>query len=291
MRLAIGLRYLATGASHTSLGFSFRVSACSVGYIVREDLEAIWMEFKHLYLPSQGSDLFIYKKYFSTNLLGCVDANIANYKFIVAIIGCNGSKSDSGILERSSFGDCLHKETIPIPPPKAPPGYSAELTHVFIGDQGFPLKPNLLRPYPLDLNLTDETKVFNFPLSRARRVVENAFGIMAARWRFFHTPIDAKEDLVRLIVQAAIVLHKFLMDCKDSCVRITPDSDNNDDVLPGSWRTDTEGDSGLINDTRRGGNNSSSRARDVRTQFVNYLNSREGAVDWQLERVRIGYYI
>ncbi|CAG7816557.1 unnamed protein product [Allacma fusca] len=53
------------------------------------------------------------------------------------------------ILGRYSLGDCFRKEAIPIP--AAPPCYSAERPHVFIGDEVFPLQANPLRPCPLDL--------------------------------------------------------------------------------------------------------------------------------------------
>ncbi|CAG7823895.1 unnamed protein product, partial [Allacma fusca] len=213
-----------------SLSFSFRISPSSVGIIVREVLQGIWLELKDEFLPApsetswksiakdfqdkwnfpnclgaldgklvqiqnfanQGSEYYNYKKYFSTNLLACVDAN---YRFVVVIIGAHGSESDSGILERSDFGTALFGDSLNTPKTLPVPELSPELPCVFIGDQGFPLKPNLMRPFPLDINLTLNKKVFNYRLSRARRVVENAFGILAVRFRIFHVPINAKEDL------------------------------------------------------------------------------------------------
>ncbi|KYN27949.1 hypothetical protein ALC57_02648 [Trachymyrmex cornetzi] len=47
---------------------------------------------------------------------------------------------------------------------------------------------------------------FNYRLSRARRVVESAFGILAVGWRIFHRSIIACTSTVQKIVQAAIVL-------------------------------------------------------------------------------------
>ena len=61
--------------------------------------------------------------------------------------------------------------------------------------------------------MTVEERVFNYRLSRARRVVENAFGLLAARFRCHLTAVPQNPDRVSTIgvVLACCILHNILM--------------------------------------------------------------------------------
>ena len=52
-----------------------------------------------------------------------------------------------------------------------------------IGDSAYPLLKWLIKPYPENDHMTEQRRNFNYQLSRARIVVENAFGCLKARWR------------------------------------------------------------------------------------------------------------
>ena len=52
------------------------------------------------------------------------------------------------------------------------------------GDDAFPLKNYLMKPYPLK-NLTLEKRIFNYRLSRKRRISENGFGIFGKQMACF----------------------------------------------------------------------------------------------------------
>lgn len=53
----------------------------------------------------------------------------------------------------------------------------------------FPLTTHILKPYK-KRHLTIEEKIVNYRLPRARRIVENAFGILAAQFRVFEKDIN-----------------------------------------------------------------------------------------------------
>ena len=70
------------------------------------------------------------------------------------------------------------------------------------------MKERLLRSYPG--TLTEKQKIFYYHLSRARRTIENSFGILTTRWRIFLTPIKAKFENLESYVPAAVTLHNYL---------------------------------------------------------------------------------
>ena len=58
--------------------------------------------------------------------------------------------------------------------------------------------------------LTNEICIFNYRLSRAKRVVENAFHKLANCWRLYPHCIYLNPDNVTTVVKATVVLHNIL---------------------------------------------------------------------------------
>ena len=222
-RLILTLRFLASGETQQSLSFSFRVGRKSVSQIVVETSEAIYLALKDTYLntpetadqwkkisdkfenvwnfphvlgaidgkhiriesPKNGGTLYHnYKGFFSLVLLVVCDAD---YCFTMFDVGEYGSNNDSGILANSIMGKRFERETIVLPEPTDLPGCNfSPLPYYLLGDEIFPLKHWLIRPFP-GKSMTEEHRIYNYRHSRARRVIENTFGILTARWRIFST--------------------------------------------------------------------------------------------------------
>lgn len=92
-----------------------------------------------------GSMFFNYKEYFSFVLLAVVDSD---YRFIYISVGSYGKECDSAILKDSTFWQKFNSGFLNLP--KIRPIHEnlhEELPFVLVGDEGFALTPNLLRPY------------------------------------------------------------------------------------------------------------------------------------------------
>ncbi|GFT35194.1 DDE Tnp4 domain-containing protein [Trichonephila clavipes] len=152
---------------------------------------------------------------------------------------------------------------------------------LLIGNEAFPLKNNLMRPYP-GVALSKDKAIFNYRLSRARMCVENAFGIMASCFRIFRKPLMSSLESSTFTVAAAVCLHNYIKSAEEGvplCERrycpldyadnVSPDGNIND----GRWRTE---EALAINRLSRTGSNMYSRqAEDIRT-LLNYF-CHEGA--------------
>jgi hypothetical protein len=161
--------------------------------------------------------------------------------------------------------------------------HSAHTPYVFVADDAFPLSNNIMKPYA-SRNLTHEQRVFNYRLSRARRTVENAFGILANKFRVFLTPITLEPSKVEKVVLASCALHNFLRSKSASRALYTPtgymdtELDKTHEVIRGVWRSESEG---LQPIQRQGTNTYSASSKDIRDELCAYFNSSAGEVPWQ----------
>ena len=120
-----------------------------------------------------GSLYHNYKGTFSTVLMALVDANL---KFIAIDVGAYGRNSNGGIFAKSNLGKAMGSGRLHLPQDASLPGapYLGPMPYVMIGNEAFPLQKHLMRPFPGRRCSTNQ-QIYNYRLSRARRIVENVF--------------------------------------------------------------------------------------------------------------------
>ena len=109
------------------------------------------------------------------------------------------------------MGKSFEANTLNISNSKPPPDSEEPLPFVIVDDEAFPLKKYLLRPYPGVSARNDESKqIYNYWLSWARRVVENAFCILTQKFRLFYDRIQLSPENADKVVSGACVLLHYL---------------------------------------------------------------------------------
>ncbi|XP_037810112.1 putative nuclease HARBI1 isoform X2 [Lucilia sericata] len=290
-RLALTLRFLASGNNFQDLKFLTAIAPQTISEIVIETCEAIISELKdyiklpqtpnewkkeasdfyHLWNfpncigaidgkhvnirqpPGSGSFYFNYKKSFSIILMAVVNAN---YEFLMVDVGTNGRASDGEPL----------------------PGCDEKMPFVFVADDAFPLSENILKPFSHN-TLKKEEIIFNYRLSRARRLVENAFGILASRFRILLQTINLSPEKTTSIVLACCYLHNFLR--REYEQTYFEGGFDSEIVETGAMEyADWHNGPNLQNLKASTSKNATNNAKYIRETFSTYFNTN-GAVSWQ----------
>ena len=124
--------------------------------------------------PRNGRSVYYnYKGFHSIILFALVDAN---YKFMRVDLGINGSSSDAQIVNQSQLRAGIINGTLQVPASEPLPSDDRPMPYFLIGDDAFLLCMWLMKPFSGRI-LLDDQRIFNYRLSRVRRVVDNAFGI------------------------------------------------------------------------------------------------------------------
>ena len=124
-----------------------------------------------------------------------------------------------------------------------------------------------MRPFARH-GLTNKRHIFNYRLSRARRVVENVFGILANHWRLYHCCIYLNPDNVTTVIKVTVVLHNILTLPNDKvCTDVV---DNRAEIHDDAFQ-----------DLANQGNQLAAAANNVRNYFTDYFNIDCGSVECQ----------
>ena len=114
-------------------------------------------------------------------------------------------------------------------------------------------------------------------------MVENAFGILANRFRVFMSPINLIPEKVETITMACTALHNFLRSRTDVYMppgSVDRENRENSTIEPGDWHQGPQS-TGLVPLAKQGSNSYSKTAKELRDQICNYFNSDKGEVPWQ----------
>ncbi|XP_023222917.1 protein ALP1-like [Centruroides sculpturatus] len=224
---------------------------------------------KHVQIicPKQsGSAYYNYKGIYSVVMMAIVRADLS---FIYVDAGTNGRQSDSSIWNASNLKKAIDDGKLNFPPDSPLQSGGQPIPYVFVTDEGIGMSSRVMRPYPMK-QLTAEKSIFNYRLSRARRVVENAFGVLSSVWRVFSTVILLSPDKAAKIILTCCVLHNMLRERKIKSYLTATTSANFEEQH--QQFTPLENSRNL--------NPSTTAAKAIRDELKTYFNT-VGQVEWQ----------
>lgn len=139
-------------------------------------------------------------------------------------VGAKGRGSDGGIFQNSILYNALETNSFAIPK-----------NFTILADDAFPLKKYLMKSYSRR-NMSQAERIYNYRVSRGRRVVENAFGILVSKFRLFGNPISLKLETLYNVVFACCAIHNWLKNTNPRYVmgNLIDYEDENHHVFPGS---------------------------------------------------------
>jgi len=114
---------------------------------------------KHVVIQPPANAGSYYYNYKHTNSIILIAAAGPDYEYIYADVGTNGRISDGGVWNKCSRSQGREDGSVSLPPPKCPPYGVTEAPYVFVGDDAFALKKNMMKPYAQNA-LTVEKKNF-----------------------------------------------------------------------------------------------------------------------------------
>ncbi|XP_054708934.1 uncharacterized protein LOC129218640 [Uloborus diversus] len=144
-----------------------------------------------------------YRSLYSVILLAVVDAK---YKFLYINVGATGRNNDSFVFKNSNLYRFFRQSTIF--PPLNRILNNVSVPACLVADSAFPLLPFLQKPYIQRHQMPEYQKHCNSTLSRARVVVENAFGRLKARFRCLQQ-MDFSIKNTTKIIQACCILNNL----------------------------------------------------------------------------------
>ncbi|XP_052218322.1 uncharacterized protein LOC127835941 [Dreissena polymorpha] len=217
LTFAFTLRHLISGVKYSDMQYSWRVAENTLSVVIRDVCHAICEEYvngvmtplstpeewrqladgfpknwnfsncvaaidgTHIAIrkpASSGSLYYKYKGLQSIILLAIVDSD---YKFVCCDLG---------------YPQPFQNDTVDMP-------------YFLVGDDAFILNDNMQKPYGHRV-LTRDESILNYRLARARRVSENAFGILANRFQILLTKMNYIPSTIRLIVKTCCIFHNLM---------------------------------------------------------------------------------
>lgn len=254
--MAVGLKSLATTCDMLTIASLFGIGRSSAHLYFTQFVNAVFNEIvpQTIQFPETNDHLKKMAEDFETMwgfpmVIGAIDgthipfnpptnltSDFHNYKgwsSVMAIAICDatgkatwiasgfpGRMSDSGAFKGTDLYKKISQHGVMPQTSRTINGVKVPFT--ILGDSGFALESWLLKPFTYHSALSQNQKIFNYRLSRARRTVENMFGRVKLRWRRLLRGLDVQYERTHKVINVAFALHNI---CETNGLVVNPTPD------------------------------------------------------------------
>lgn len=170
------------------------------------------------------ADYFNRKQKYSIVTQAVVDSRLM---FMDVSTGWPGSIHDARVLRLSRIFREIENGNILTQPVEMINGTNVK--PLILGDPAYPLRPWLMTPFPTVGALTAAQQRFNYRLSKARVVVERAFGKLKNRWRCLLKQLEESTNRVPKTIITCCILHNICIYMDDELEEDDDDDESDDD--------------------------------------------------------------
>ena len=142
-----------------------------------------------------------------------------------------------------------------------------------------------MKVYPEQHQKGSKERIFNYRICRARRVVENVFGLASSVLRVLRKRMLLETEKAQLVM-TIVCLHNFLRRSHDSAAIYTPpdtfDYKENGRVIEDSWRAMSNENMTYLFPIRKAARKPNLKAKEIREELAAYVMSG-GRIEWQYD--------
>ncbi|XP_064096927.1 uncharacterized protein LOC135208549 [Macrobrachium nipponense] len=162
----------------------------------------------------------------------------AKYRFLFIDVTAEGGAGDGGTWQKCNLARAITNNRARLPQDRNLPNDDEPIPFHIVTDDAFALKSWMMKPYSHQSQGPTE-RLYSYILSRARRVVENAFGLLQTRWRVFRTTLQQDVQVCKKITLCACVMHNLVLQRYPCASTDVDHEDQHHNVVPGTWRQES----------------------------------------------------
>jgi hypothetical protein len=155
-------------------------------------------------------------------------------------VGVQGRECDAGVFLDTDLYSAVEQNQQHFPQKRPLPGRDVDMPFVIVADDAFAMTERIVKPFIGRHKKGSIERAFNYRYARARRVIENAFGILSSVFRVTRKPLILQPESAKWVTLSCAYLNNCLRNSSSvetySPAHVFDYEDDEGNVTNGTWR-------------------------------------------------------